>query len=45
MTCLAFKTSKDLMVDMLLFGSDNKGGKITGKGQVSKGKMTFEDVF
>ena len=27
------------------FESDSKGGKITGKGQVSKGKITFEDVF
>ena len=27
------------------FGSDSKGGKITGKGMVSKGKMTFSDVY
>ena len=27
------------------FGSDSKGGKITGKGVVTKGKMTFSDVF
>ena len=27
------------------FGGDCKGGRISGKGQVSKGKMTFEDVF
>ena len=26
------------------FGSDSKGGKITGKGVVTKGKMSFYDV-
>ncbi|KAJ9561819.1 hypothetical protein OSB04_006979 [Centaurea solstitialis] len=27
------------------FGDNPKGGKISGKGKVSKGKMTFDDVY
>ncbi|GKG51445.1 hypothetical protein Tco_0541829, partial [Tanacetum coccineum] len=27
------------------FGDNPAGGKISGKGDVSKGKMTFEDVY
>ena len=27
------------------FGSGNKGGNITGKGLITKGMMTFSDVF
>ncbi|KAJ9546433.1 hypothetical protein OSB04_018976 [Centaurea solstitialis] len=27
------------------FGGNPKGGKISGKGKVSKGKMTFDDVY
>ena len=27
------------------FGDDQKGGKITGKGMVSNGKLNFTDVF
>ncbi|KAJ9550670.1 hypothetical protein OSB04_014715 [Centaurea solstitialis] len=27
------------------FGDNPKGGKVSGKGNISKGKMTFEDVY
>ncbi|GJU81258.1 hypothetical protein Tco_1283623 [Tanacetum coccineum] len=29
----------------IAFGGDPKGGKITGKGKISKGKLDFEDVY
>ncbi|GKB34078.1 hypothetical protein Tco_0879020 [Tanacetum coccineum] len=29
----------------IAFGGDPKGGKITGKGKISKGKLDFKDVY
>ncbi|KAI3728115.1 hypothetical protein L6452_16745 [Arctium lappa] len=43
MSCL--KNFKKIDGGHVAFGSTPDGGKISGKGDVTKGKMTFEDVF
>ncbi|KAI3757912.1 hypothetical protein L6452_05456 [Arctium lappa] len=43
MSCL--KNFKKIDGGHVAFGNTPDGGKISGKGDVSKGKMTFEDVF
>ncbi|KAI3692212.1 hypothetical protein L6452_32023 [Arctium lappa] len=43
MSCL--KNFKKIDGGHVAFGNTPDGGKISGKGDVTKGKMTFEDVF
>lgn len=43
MACL--KNFKKIDGGHVAFGNNPAGGKISGKGDVSKGKMTFEDVY
>ncbi|KAI3757461.1 hypothetical protein L6452_04998 [Arctium lappa] len=43
MACL--KNFKTIDRGHVVFGNTPDGGKISGKGDVTKGKMTFEDVF
>ena len=43
MSCL--QNFKQIDGGYVAFGGDSKGGRITGKGDVSKGKMIFSDVY
>ncbi|GJS31696.1 ribonuclease H-like domain-containing protein [Tanacetum coccineum] len=42
---LPLSYGRKLMRGFVAFGGDPKGGRITGKGKISTGKLDFEDVY